>query len=256
MKILLSNDDGIYAPGIRQLAVSLKKIARICMVAPDRNLSGSSNALTLDRPLRARHLADEMISIDGTPADCVHLALTGLFHTLPDMVVSGINAGANLGDDILYSGTVAAAIEGRFLGFPAVAFSMAKVPEATGVSPVTYNYEAGANVAIRIVKKLIAHPLPTHTILNVNIPNVPLNEIRGFSLTRLGNRHLAQRTILQKDPRGNDVYWIGPAGPEQDAELGTDFYAIRHKCVSITPLKIDLTHYEAFESLSGWIENI
>ena len=181
------------------------------------------------------------------------MALTGLLETLPDMVVSGINEGANLGDDILYSGTVAAAIEGRSLGVPAVAFSIgATHTESTS----HYYYETAGAIAVRLIKRLIQHPLAAHTILNVNIPNLPLHEIAGFEITRLGTRHIAERVIRQLDPRGIPVYWVGPAGPEQDAGPGTDFYALNTKRVSITPLKVDLTNYAAFESLSTWIKDL
>ena len=253
MKILVSNDDGVYAMGIRILADHLKEIASTHIIAPDRNRSGASNSLTLDHPLRVKKLSEDIWSVEGTPTDCVHLALTGLLESLPDMVVSGINEGANLGDDILYSGTVAAAIEGRSLGVSAVAFSIG----ATHTEQTHhYYYETAGAIAVRLVQRLIQNPLPTHTILNVNIPNLPLDEIMGFEITRLGTRHIAERVIQQLDPRGAPVYWVGPAGPEQDAGPGTDFYAINERRVSITPLKVDLTNYTAFESLSTWIEDL
>jgi len=253
MKILISNDDGVYAEGIRVLAEHLKTIATTRIVAPDRNRSGASNSLTLDRPIRVKTLADNSISVEGTPTDCVHLAITGLLEHRPDMVVSGINEGANLGDDILYSGTVAAAIEGRFLGLPAMAFSLAE----RGNRPINqYHYETAGAVAIRLVKRLLVTPLPAGTILNVNVPNIPLAELQGFEITRLGTRHIAERTIAQVDPRGHPIYWVGPAGHEQDAGPGTDFHAINTNKVSITPLQIDLTQYKAFEPLSKWIEEL
>lgn len=253
MKILVSNDDGVHAEGISVLANSLKEIATIRIVAPDRNRSGASNSLTLDRPIRVRNLGNNILSVEGTPTDCVHLAMTGLLERHPDMVVSGINEGANLGDDILYSGTVAAAIEGRFLGLPAIAFSLA---DRNNRQPDHHHYATAGTIALRLVKRLIQNPLPANTILNVNIPNLPLEEIQGFEITRLGTRHLAERTITQLDPRGHTVYWVGPAGPEQDAGEGTDFYAINTGKVSITPLQVDLTNYPAFDPLVKWIEGL
>lgn len=253
MEILISNDDGVYAEGIRVLAEHLKNIGNIQIIAPDRNRSGASNSLTLDRPIRIKNLSERILSIEGTPTDCVHLAITGLLDTIPDIVVSGINEGANLGDDILYSGTVAAAIEGRFLGIPAIAFSMAGRHKH---QTTHYHYETAGAVAVKLVKKLLKNLLPAHTILNVNVPNIPLAEIEGFEITRLGTRHMAERTVAQIDPRGHTVYWVGPAGPEQDAGPGTDFHAINSNRVSITPLKVDLTHYQAFESLANWIQEL
>lgn len=253
MKILASNDDGVYAEGLRVLTDSLKNIATIRIVAPDRNRSGASNSLTLDRPIRVKTLPNGAMSVEGTPTDCVHLALTGLLEQRPDMIVSGINEGSNLGDDVLYSGTVAAAIEGRFLGLPAIAFSLA---DKNHHQTVRYHYETAAAVALRLVKRLMAHPLAGNTILNVNVPNVPFEELQGFEVTRLGTRHVAERTIAQVDPRGHTVYWVGPAGPEQDAGPGTDFHAINTNHVSITPMQVDLTHYHAFDPLVKWIEDL
>ncbi|HVV69381.1 MAG TPA: 5'/3'-nucleotidase SurE [Gammaproteobacteria bacterium] len=250
MQILISNDDGVYAEGIRVLANALQELATIKVVAPDRNRSGASNSLTLDRPIRIKTLENGSISVEGTPTDCVHLAITGLLEKPPSMVVSGINEGGNLGDDVIYSGTVAAAMEGRFLGLPAIAVSLV-IPG--GSSPIAYHYDTAGVVAQRLVQRLIQHPLPANTILNVNVPNLPLEELNGFEITRLGTRHQAERTIAQLDPRGHTVYWVGPAGLEQDAGHGTDFYAIHTKKVSITPLLVDLTHYQAFDPLVQWI---
>lgn len=251
MKILVCNDDGVHAEGIRVLAAALAEIAEIIIVAPDRNRSGASNSLTLSRPIRVDHLAENIISVQGTPTDCVHLADTGLLPEAPDMVVSGINEGANLSDDVLYSGTVAAAIEGRFLGLPAMAISLAIRNEQR-----EHHYMTAAHVGKILVKRLIADPLPVNTILNINVPNVPLDEIKGYEVTRLGTRHQAERTIAQLDPRGRPIYWVGPAGAEQDAGAGTDFYAVNHGKVSVTPLHIDLTHYRAFDQLVAWISGL
>lgn len=248
MRILLSNDDGVYAPGLACLASALKEIAELDVVAPDRDRSGVSNSLTLDAPLRAHYLENGFMRVEGTPTDCVHLALTGLLSNLPDMVVSGINAGANLGDDILYSGTVAAATEGRFLGFPAIAVSL--------VGKQSVHFETAAQITKQLVLRLINDPLPANTILNVNVPDLPFDEIKGIEVTRLGKRHMAEPIVRDTDPRGQTVFWIGPAGPEQDAGPGTDFFAINQKKVSITPLQLDLTCYPAFDQLVGWLGNL
>lgn len=245
MKILVSNDDGVHAPGIAILARTLSQIATITVVAPDRNRSGASNSLTLSRPIRAWALENDFVSVEGTPTDCVHLAVTGLLSEKPDMVVAGINEGANLSDDILYSGTVAAATEGRFLGLPAIAVSLA------GEKPT--HYETAAVVTKQIILHLTKEPLPASTILNVNVPDVPLDSIEGFQVTRLGTRHCAEPTIQDTDPRGNTIYWFGPPGPKQDDGPGTDFHAVHNNFVSITPLHIDLTHYQAFDQVSKWV---
>lgn len=247
MKILLSNDDGVFAKGIEVLADSLRELADITIVAPDRNRSGASNSLTLTAPLHVKTVRENVLSVEGTPTDCVHLALTGLLDDIPDMVVSGINEGANIGDDPLYSGTVAAATEGRFLGLPAIAISL--------VGDKCLHYETAGIVARMLVKKVIKNPLPAATILNVNVPDVPFEEIEGFEVTRLGTRHVAEPTIKTEDPRGKTIYWIGPPGLEQDAGPGTDFHALKRNRVSITPLQMDLTHYTAFDHVVEWLEN-
>jgi 5'-nucleotidase len=249
MRILLSNDDGYKAEGILTLAESLKSLADITVVAPERNRSGASNSLTLEYPLHAHRADDGHFYIDGTPTDCVHLAITGLLEQEPDMVVSGINAGANLGDDVLYSGTVAAAMEGRFLGLPAMAVSLA------GPEPQQH-YATAAEVAVRMVTKLMREPLPADVILNINVPDVPYEQLEGFEVTRLGHRHKAEPVVRMQDPRGRDIYWVGPAGAEQDAGPGTDFHAIRRNCVSITPLHVDLTSYRSMDGLARWVEHI
>ncbi len=248
MRILVSNDDGYQAPGIRCLADALRSIADITVVAPERNRSGASNSLTLEYPLRVTEVSPGVLFVDGTPTDCVHLALTGLLDRDPDMVVAGINAGANLGDDVLYSGTVAAATEGRFLGYPAIAVSL------VGENPM--HYETAARAAIQLIKRLQYDPLPADTILNVNVPNVPWDRLEGFEATRLGRRHKSEAVIKCKDPRGRDIYWVGPAGLEQDAGPGTDFHAVRYNRVSVTPIQIDLTRYTALEQVANWLHGI
>ena len=246
MHILISNDDGYQAPGIRALAEALSAIARVTVVAPDRDRSGASNSLTLDSPIRARRMEDGVTCVDGTPTDCVHLAITGLLDTEPDMVIAGINAGANLGDDVLYSGTVAAAMEGRFLGLPAIAVSLA--------SEKPRHYDTAAGVALDLVKRLQSDTLPADTILNVNVPDVPADRLRSMQATRLGHRHKSEPVIPMEDPRGRPVYWVGPAGLEQDAGPGTDFHAVRTGHVSVTPLDVDLTRYTALELVGNWLE--
>jgi 5'-nucleotidase len=246
MHILISNDDGYQAPGIRALAEALAAIARVTVVAPDRDRSGASNSLTLDSPIRARRMEDGVTCVDGTPTDCVHLAITGLLDTEPDMVIAGINAGANLGDDVLYSGTVAAAMEGRFLGLPAIAVSLA--------SEKPRHYDTAAGVALDLVQRLQSDTLPADTILNVNIPDVPADRLKSMQATRLGHRHKSEPVIPMEDPRGRTVYWVGPAGLEQDAGPGTDFHAVRTGHVSVTPLDVDLTRYTALELVGNWLE--
>lgn len=248
MRILISNDDGYQATGILILAQVLGSIADITVVAPERDRSGASNSLTLDTPLRARHLDNHVICVDGTPTDCVHLGITGLLEQEPDMVVSGINAGANLGDDVIYSGTVAAAMEGRFLGFPAIAVSL-----VTRQPP--HHYDTAARVAMELVERLCANPLPSDTILNVNVPDVSWDQIEGLEATRLGHRHKAEPVVKGTDPRGRPIYWVGPAGAEQDAGPGTDFHAVRTGHVSITPIHVDLTQYAALENVADWIRS-
>lgn len=248
MHILVSNDDGYMAPGIRALAAEMTQLGDITIVAPDRDRSGASNSLTLDLPIRATEVEGRVYRVEGTPTDCVHLAVTGLLQQDPDMVVSGINAGSNMGDDILYSGTVAAATEGRFLGLPAIAISLAAHKPA--------HYDTAARVASLLVNRLLSDPLPADTILNVNVPDLPWNELRGFEATRLGQRHRAEGVVRARDPRGRPIYWIGPPGSEQDAGEGTDFYAVRNGFVSITPIQIDLTRYQALDKIAGWISGL
>ncbi len=242
MRILVSNDDGILAPGIRILAKTLSEIAHVEVMAPDRNRSGASNSLTLSRPITVRKLEEHFYSVEGTPTDCVHLALTGFFDEPFDMVISGINEGGNLGDDVLYSGTVAAAMEGRNLGLSSIAVSLS--------GHLYQHFETAASVARDLARKIAQKPLMKKTILNVNVPDLPLNALKGLSVTRLGTRHNAEPMIQDKDPRGRTIYWVGPAGKEADAGLGTDFYALREGYVSVTPIQLDMTHYDLFEDLS------
>jgi 5'-nucleotidase len=250
VKILVSNDDGYRSRGIRLLKESLASLAEITVVAPDRNRSGASNSLTLDMPLRVFESDPGVYYVQGTPTDCVHLAVTGLFDYEHDMVVSGINDGANLGDDVLYSGTVAAAIEGRFLGLPAIAISLCTTPDAEA------HFETAAEVARQLVGQLVQSPLEPTLILNVNVPNMSVAALRGLRSTRLGYRHRSEPILRAHDPRGRPVYWVGPAGPEQDAGPGTDFEAISQGFVSVTPLQIDLTRHSALPTLQRWLEGI
>jgi 5'-nucleotidase len=251
MEFLISNDDGIEAIGIRVLADSMRDLGGVTIVAPDKNCSGASNSLTLDAPIRIKELEKGVYRVSGTPTDCVHVALTGLLAEDPDIVVSGINAGANLGDDVIYSGTVAAAMEGRFLGYPAIAVSLVFAEDSGH-----HHYDTAGEAARRLVKQLQRDPLPADTILNVNVPDCPWSEIRGFEVTRLGYRHRAEPVIKSLDPRGREMFWIGPAGAEQDAGPGTDFDAIRRKFISITPIHVDLTRYQALEQVAGWVTAI
>jgi 5'-nucleotidase len=251
VKILISNDDGYRAEGIRRLRDALASLAEVTVVAPDRNRSGASNSLTLDVPLRVFETGEKgEYYVVGTPTDCVHMAISGLFDFEHDMVVSGINEGANLGDDVLYSGTVAAAIEGRFLGLTALAVSLCIEPESGR------HFETAAEVAKRLVARLLSHPPESALILNVNVPDVPFREIRGFRSTRLGYRHRSEPVVPAQDPRARPVYWIGPAGPQQEAGPGTDFHAVAEGFVSVTPLQIDLTRHAALQSVGNWLAGL
>ena len=248
INILVSNDDGVNAPGIIALTDALKAFANVLTVAPDRNCSGASNSLTLTNPLRINSLNNGYISVNGTPTDCVHLAIRQLCVAEPEIVVSGINAGANMGDDTLYSGTIAAAMEGRFLGLPAIAISLA--------GKKLQHYDSAAEYAVRIVKSLLRHPIESNQILNVNVPDLPLDQIKGIKVTRLGARHKAEGMVKTTDPAGKDIYWLGPVGVEQDAGEGTDFGAIAAGFVSITPLTVDLTAYNQLSTLADWVTKI
>ncbi len=246
MHILVSNDDGYRAPGIAVLADALSVDYQISIVAPERNCSGASNSLTLERGLRACQVAENSYYVDGTPTDTVHLAITGLLQQEPDMVVAGINAGANMGDDVLYSGTIAAAMEGRHLGLPSIAVSMN--------SYTPKHYETAAMAVEKIIANLEARPISKNTILNINVPDVLWTDIQGIKVTRLGNRHKSEGVIKQADPRGDIMYWVGPPGAAQDAGEGTDFHAVENGFVSVTPLHIDLTQYDSLEKLTDWLK--
>ena len=248
MRILISNDDGVTAPGLAALYGALADYAECVVVAPEQDKSGASSSLTLDRPLHPHTLANGFISINGTPTDCVHLGIHGLLEQQPDMVVSGINLGANLGDDVLYSGTVAAALEGRFLDHPSFAFSL--------VSRQVDNLPTAAFFARKLLEAHASLDLPPLTVLNVNIPNLPLDKIRGIQLTRLGHRARAAAPVRVVDPRGKAGYWIAAAGDVEDGGPGTDFHAVMQGYVSITPLQLDRTFGDGFKHLNGWLEGM
>ncbi|MBW3694111.1 5'/3'-nucleotidase SurE [Vibrio sp. T187] len=244
MKILLSNDDGVHAEGIHALADALRDLAEVIIVAPDRNRSGASNSLTLEQPLRVQKIAANTYSVQGTPTDCVHFALNELLKDdMPDLVLSGINHGANLGDDVLYSGTVAAAMEGHFLGVQSIAFSLAGKA----------HFDTAVMIARQIVEQHLLNPIPTNRLINVNVPDIEYEALAGTQVTRLGARHHAEAMIKQKDPRGHEIYWLGPPGKEQDAGKGTDFYAVENHFVSITPLQVDLTAHESLGAMNDWL---
>jgi 5'-nucleotidase len=244
MRILLSNDDGYFAPGLEHLAKALASHAQITVVAPERDRSGASNSLTLDRPLTVRRAANGFLFVNGTPTDCVHLAVTGLLDELPDMVISGINLGANMGDDTIYSGTVAAATEGYLLGLPSIAMSLA--------SKTAQHFETAAAIAVQLVERHAEHSAPPW-LLNVNVPDIALDRLRGIAVTRLGRRHKAENVIETQNPRGETIYWVGAAGPAADAGEGTDFHAVASHYVSVTPLQIDLTNREQMNAVRDWL---
>jgi 5'-nucleotidase len=245
MRILLSNDDGYFAPGLAMLVDALSAVAETIVVAPERDRSGASNSLTLDRPLMIRKSHLGFLYVNGTPTDCVHLAVTGLLDYVPDMVVSGINHGANMGDDTIYSGTVAAAMEGFLLGIPSIAMSLAKRTDG--------HYSTASRVAVELVRRYERDPLRQPMLLNVNVPDIPEAALRGFRVTRLGRRHKAEPVIKSMNPRGDTVYWIGAAGDAEDAGEGTDFHAVANDYVSVTPLQIDLTRYGQLELVRDWL---
>ena len=248
MRILLSNDDGVHAKGIMVLQQALSQFAEVTTVGPDRNCSGASNSLTLINPLRVQQLDNGFLSVNGTPTDCVHLAISQLLDFTPDLVVAGINHGANLGDDVLYSGTVAAATEGRHLGLPAIAVSLAGHDEE--------HFATAAYVTVQVIKKLKSHPLPADQILNINVPALPIEQLKGIQVTRLGRRHKAETMTSAIDPWGRKIYWYGSLGPELDAGEGTDFYAVANGYASITPLQIDMSAYKSMDTLRNWLEGI
>lgn len=245
MKILVSNDDGYFAPGITLLAEALRKLGEVTVVAPERDRSGASNSLTLDRPLTVRRAPNGYFSVNGTPTDCVHIAVTGVLQFTPDLVVSGVNLGANMGDDTIYSGTVAAAAEGYLLGIPSLALSLA--------SKGGEHFESAIGVALELVERLKRAPLAEPVLLNVNVPDVAPAELRGFEVTRLGRRHKAEPVVKLETPRGETAYWIGPAGGAADAGPGTDFHAVEARRVSVTPLRMDLTHSAQLAAAKQWL---
>ena len=247
MRILISNDDGYEAEGLQALYQSLRPLADCTVVAPQSNRSAASHALTVRDPLRAVTQANGFIAIDGTPVDCVHLVSSGLLSEVPDMVVSGINSGMNMGDDVLYSGTVAAAVEGRFLARPSIAFSMCSY------SP--QHYATGAAVAAELVERILEDPLPSEVILNVNVPDVEYSALRGKRATRLGSRHQSGDLKHTGAADGAEIYWLGPPGEVNDDEPGTDFHAVANGYVSITPLHIDMTHYRTLDRVADWLES-
>ena len=246
MKILLSNDDGYLAEGLNVLAGSLQEVGDLVVVAPDRNYSGASNSLTLHSPLRIHEVTANRYYVTGTPSDCVHLALSGLLDDDPDIVVSGINHGANLGDDVIYSGTVAAAMEGRYLGLPAIAVSL--------VGPRPKHFATAARVVVELLGKVNTKALPDDILLNVNVPDRPYEALTGIEATRLGFRHRSEPVVKARDPHGRDIYWIGPAGKGQDAGPGTDFHAIENGAVAVSPVKVDLTRHEALPAVRDWLK--
>ncbi len=251
MRVLVSNDDGVDAQGIQVLAASLRSAGHeVWVVAPDRDRSGASNSLTLDQPIRVARIDRWSWRVAGTPTDCVHVALAGLLEHEPDIVVSGINNSANLGDDVIYSGTVAAAMEGRFLGLPAIAVSCVSSDHRP------QHYETAARAAVEITARLLVDPLPADTILNVNVPDRAWDEIAGFESVRLGHRHRSEPCIQQTDPRGRPIWWIGAAGPEADAGPGTDFHSVRTGHISVTPIQVDLTRYKALETVARWVDGL
>ncbi|MDP5143974.1 5'/3'-nucleotidase SurE [Rheinheimera baltica] len=248
MRILLSNDDGVHAKGMQVLQQALSQIAEVTTVGPDRNCSGASNSLTLINPLRVQQMDNGFLAVNGTPTDCVHLAISQLLDCTPDLVVAGINHGANLGDDVLYSGTVAAATEGRHLGLPAIAVSLAGHDDDY--------FATAAYVTVQVIKKLKSHPLPADQILNINVPAVAIDQLKGIQVTRLGRRHKAETMTSTTDPWGRKIYWYGSLGPELDAGEGTDFHAVANGYASITPLQIDMSAYKSMDRLQQWLAGI
>ncbi len=250
MKILVSNDDGYLSMGINTLTEALERVADVVVVAPDRNRSAASNSLTLSRPLRVSQYGENRYKVDGTPSDCVHLAVTGFLDDEPDLVVSGINHGANLGDDVIYSGTVAAAMEGRFLGLPTIAVSLVG---KTLVGAKLTHFETAARVAVELVEKLERAALAPDTVLNVNVPDLPYEDLQGIRATRLGFRHKSEQILKDTDPYGRPIFWIGPAGGGADTGEGTDFHAIEQGAAAVTPLKVDLTRHDAVPGIAEWL---
>lgn len=247
MNILLSNDDGYFAPGLNILAEHIGRFADITVVAPERNRSGASNSLTLDRPLSIKKASNGFYYVNGTPTDCVHIALTGLMDTMPDMVISGINDGANMGDDTIYSGTVAAAMEGYLLGIPSIAISMSQHNST--------HFQTAAKVAIELLLHYQKNGFDSPTLLNVNVPDIPYEQLQGREVTRLGKRHKAEPVVQLKTPRNETVYWVGAAGQPNDGGPGTDFYAVANNRVSISPIQVDLTNHSQLNDIQNWLKN-
>ena len=245
MRILVSNDDGYFAPGITALAEALARRGEVTVVAPERDRSGASNSLTLDRPLVVRRAANGYYSVNGTPTDCVHIAVTGLLDFTPDIIVSGVNLGANMGDDTIYSGTVAAAVEGYLLGIPSLALSL--------TSKAGEHFESAIGVALELVDRVAHRAFGEPVLLNVNVPDLAPAALAGMEVTRLGKRHKAEPVSKLTTPRGETAYWIGPAGAAADAGPGTDFHAIERGRVSVTPLRLDLTHSEQLGRVREWL---
>jgi 5'-nucleotidase len=245
MHILLSNDDGYFAPGLAILAETIAAFAQVTVVAPERDRSGASNSLTLDRPLSVRRAQNGFFYVNGTPTDCVHLAVTGLLEQMPDIVISGVNHGANMGDDTIYSGTVAAATEGFLLGIPSIAVSL--------VADGNDHFQTAARVAAELAARFLSKPLGQPVLINVNVPDVPYEKLRGMEVTRLGKRHKAEPVVKAATPRGETVYWVGAAGGAQDAGEGTDFNAVARSMVSLTPLQMDLTQVAHLQTLRQWL---
>lgn len=245
MRILVSNDDGYFSPGIALLAEQLAALGEVTVVAPERDRSGASNSLTLDRPLSVRRAPNGFFFVNGTPTDCVHLAVTGMLDFLPDVVVSGVNLGANMGDDTIYSGTVAAATEGFLLGIPSLAVSLA--------SREARYLQSAAGIARQLVERLGRAPFGQPVLLNVNVPDIAPQALGAIEVTRLGRRHKAEPVEKTRTPRGDTVYWIGAAGAAADAGPGTDFHAVAAGRVSVTPLQMDLTHHAHLGMVTDWL---
>ncbi|UCG98765.1 MAG: 5'/3'-nucleotidase SurE [Burkholderiales bacterium] len=245
MRILVANDDGYLAPGLAALADRMRNLGEVLVIAPESNHSGASNSLTLSRPLTVREASNGFLYVNGTPTDCVHVALTGLLPERPDLVVSGINNGQNMGDDTIYSGTVAAAMEGYLFGVPSIAFSQVEKGHA--------HLDGAAQIAAEVVERFVSDPLTGPILLNVNIPNRPRDELRGMQVTRLGKRHHSEPVIRAANPHGEPIYWIGAAGVAKDAGPGTDFHAVENGYVSITPLQIDLTQVSQIDTVRRWL---
>lgn len=247
MKILISNDDGYLSPGIAMLWKVASEFGQAVVVAPDRDRSGASNSLTLDRPLTVRTAPNGFMAVNGTPTDCVHIAITGMLGWRPDLVLSGINDGANMGDDTIYSGTVAAAMEGFQLGVPAIAFSI--------VRKGFEHLDCAGEVVRRLLQRWHDEPPAAPCLLNVNIPAVPLERLGAIQGTRLGKRHFAEPVIRGTNPREEPIWWIGPPGAARDAGPGTDFHAVESGDVSVTPLEVDLTGYQRLDTVAGWLKS-